>query len=367
MMLKLIHCLLPLALIWGGEEPVQEKPSFEQPVSVFLTELFAARAQLLIQDNPETIRKFYLDATQTSIYAFQHEENRSKYLKTWASTRGVKFTNAEASIRITRQLEHKETAKISLVDTLKLTYEYVGLNLAPQHFGVGTRHGLTLKKINGSWHVFSEWYSDPIDENPNLVPVQANKQPDLQPEIMHAVNKKYNRWRAVAYADKYAGGAWGAENEHKYNKKYKDYTHFGGDCTNFASQVIGDPAEGGGLPMTSSWYYRYKNGGSEAWVRTDSFKNFLVYRGYGRIVAKGSFKDLFKPNARFPKGAFAQLMPGDLITYEIEGDVDHFCILTGWDANGYPLVNSHSGDRFHVPWDLGWDKYTQYSLIHMKD
>jgi hypothetical protein len=238
--------------------------------------------------------------------------------------------------------------------------------LASQQFGIGTRHGITLKKVNGQWYVSSEWYSDPMDEDPNQIPVHESAQPEVQPIVQQAAARRYNRTNAVAYADKYAGAAWGAGNDHRYNKKYTDYTHLGGDCTNFASQVIGD-AEGGNLPMTSGWYYRSKQGGSESWVRTDSFKGFLLYSGYGRLIARGSFNQVLRPNARFQHGAFAMMQPGDLITYELKGDVDHFCILTGRDPKGYPLVNSHSGDRFHVPWDIGWDKYTKYSLIHMKD
>jgi hypothetical protein len=359
--------LLPITLLWGGQPHLPENLAPEQSAVVFLDELFAARAQLLIQNKPEAIRQFYLGTTKSSIYAFQHEAGRSQYLSEWGRHRGIKFTEAESKIRIARILEHNESAKVSILHTLKLTYVYRDTQLVSQQFGVGTRHGITLKKVNGQWYVSSEWYSDPMDENPDLIPVHKSAEPEVQPQMQQSAARKYNRTNAVAYADKYAGAAWGAANDHRYNKKYKDYTHLGGDCTNFASQVIGDAAEGGNLPMTSGWYYQSKQGGSENWVRTDSFKSFLLYSGYGRMIARGSFNDVLRPNSRFPNGAFAMMQPGDLITYELKGDVDHFCILTGRDPKGYPLVNSHSGDRFHVPWDIGWDKHTKYSLIHMKD
>jgi hypothetical protein len=41
------------------------------------------------------------------------------------------------------------------------------------------------------------------------------------------------------------------------------------------------------------------------------------------------FSDVVKPTNRFPNGAISQLKPGDLIGYEMKGDVDHFCIVTG--------------------------------------
>ena len=183
-----------------------------------------------------------------------------------------------------------------------------------------------------------------------------------------AKRPRYNREKAVAYANKYAGAAWGAGNNHRYNPKYQDYHYQGGDCTNFASQVIGDPEEGGGLPMTRTWRYYKHQGGSVAWVQTDAFKRFLLNSGYGQVIGYGYFSDLTKPNSRHPNGAIAKIQPGDLIGYEMrKGDVDHFSVVVGKDANGYPLVNSHTGDRFQVPWDIGWDKYTRFVFIHIRD
>jgi hypothetical protein len=356
--------LFPLVLLWGG----QETPSSSLPdpkLTVFINELFIARTQILITHKPESIRHYYLEASQSSQHAYQHEKNRSEYLQEWAKHRGVDFTKAESKIRITHEAVGDDTARLSLINSLHLTYQYQGKEPASQQFGLGTHHNIMLKKVKGHWHVYSESYSDPLEEDPALISVQAGDRKLTKPSIVQPDRKKYNRQQAVAYADKYAGGAWGARNEHKYNPHYKDYSSIGGDCTNFASQVIGDSAEGGGLPMTSNWYYHNIQGGSEAWVRTDSFKDFLVYSGYGYIIARGSFNELNTSNSRYPKGAFADLQIGDLIAYEMRGDVDHFSILTGRDPRGYPLVNSHSTDRYHVPMDLGWDKYTKFSLIHI--
>jgi hypothetical protein len=364
MMTSWLHCLVPLVLLWGG----QQAPSstvLEPDIAVFINELFRARTQILISHRPELIRHYYLETSKSSQYAYQHEENRSEYLQVWAKHRGVNFTEADSRIRITRQIVGEDMARISLMNSMQLTYQYLGKKSGIQRFGLGTRHNLMLKKLKGQWYVYSEWYSDPLEEDPALISVHADDHQPTQPLIVQPLRKKYNREQAIAYANKYAGSAWGAGNELKYNPIYQDYSALGGDCTSFASQVIGDSVEGGGLPMTSNWYYRFEDGGSEAWVRTDSFKSFLLYSGYGHIIAKGSFKELITPSPHFPKGAFDNLSIGDLIAYEMRGDVDHFGILTGRDPHGYPLVNSHSTDRYHVPMDLGWDKYTKFSLIHI--
>jgi hypothetical protein len=364
MFFKWLYGMLPLVLLTGGQ-PVSNHLVTESSLSRFIEELFESRAQILINHNAKSILHYYLTESELSKDAYQHEQKRSEYLQAWAIHRRVNFTEAVSKIRIVRQFEQAETARISLVNTMQLTYQYLGDELVSQQFGLGTRHSMTLKKLNGQWHVYSEWYSDPLEEDPALISVVADHHPRSKPTTLQTTNSKYNRKQAIAYADKYAGGAWGAGNELKYNKRYRDYTYQGGDCTNFASQVIGDSTEGGGLKMTSYWNYQYKVGGSEAWIRTDSFKNFLVNRGYGRIIARGSFKELWSSSVKYPQGALASLSLGDLIAYEMKGEVDHFCILTGRDSRGYPLVNSHTSDRYHVPMDLGWDKYTKFSLIHI--
>lgn len=364
MVLQWISWILSLSLL-GGVQFVPDNLQSKPDLSDFLNQLFVERSQILIDINPQSIRHYYIEASQKSQYAYQHEEKRRDYLQAWAKIRGVHFTKAESKIRIIRQAIKGDTATVSLVNSMQLTYQYQGNEPATQQFGLGTRHGITLKKLDGQWHVYSEWYSDPLDENPALISVFTDIQKPTKFAAFKKARKPYNRQQAVAYADKYAGAAWGAGNEMRYNNKYRDYSSLGGDCTNFASQVIGDSAEGGSLPMTANWFYQKKAGGSQSWVRTDSFKSFLVHRGYGRIIASGGFKELGTPSSRYPQGAFASMSLGDLITYEMKGDVDHFGILTGWDPKGYPLVNSHSTDRFHVPIDLGWDKYTKFSLIHI--
>lgn len=341
-------------------------------IRTFLIKLFNERTRFLIDQRPEAINHLYEKTDKISRFAYEQELLRSKYINTWAEKRGIVFSAAESSIRINRIKKEGNLARISLNQSLQLSYVYKTDNYNPQFFGIGTRHVLTLKKMNGEWLVLREWYTDPLSENPKLIP-EFNGFPNSafmksETDTVQTDDKtkrKYNRERALEYANKYAGAAWGAGNDHRYNKKYCDYTYLGGDCTNFASQVLGDKNEGGGLRMKSGWHYRSE--GSQAWVRTDTFKNFVLHSGYGRLVAKGYFTDVVTPTEKFSGGAVAALKPGDLIAYEMNGDIDHFSILVGFDSNGYPLVNSHTADRYRVPFDLGWDKNTKYLLIHIND
>ncbi|MGN7493749.1 amidase domain-containing protein [Paenibacillus sp. SAF-054] len=331
----------------------------------FLEQLYQDRNRLLIHQEPKTIEKYYALSEAGGRHVYQMEAKRAKYIHAWVEKRGLRLVAAEPRIRIARYKASGDQAVISLVQSTRISYSYKSSSVPPQSFGIGTRHALILKKTGDGWMVKKEWYLDPLEENPDLIPDSPTGFP--QPSSEHNAptqEARYNRERAVAYANKYAGIAWGAGNNNRYNRNYRDYTSLGGDCTNFASQVLGDKEEGGGLPMSGIW--RYRGGGSQAWVQTDAFQRFLLYSGYGRLVAKGTFEDITRPSDKHPHGAIAKLQPGDLIGYELKGDTDHFSIIVGQDANGYPLVNSHTADRYRVPFDLGWDKTTKYVLVRVR-
>lgn len=370
-----ITCIATLAplnayAVSKQQEAVNEQQEKEkEEITTFLQQLYKDRNTYLVNRLPETINKYYVLNIGASRHAYQMELKRSQYIHSWADKRGIRLTEAKADLRIARIKDEGGLAKVSLVQSAKISYNYKGLHLPSQSFGVGTRHALTVKKIDGHWKVMREWYLDPLEENPDLIPDSPAgfPHPSADSDSVQANKKgtKYNRERAVAYANKYAGLAWGAGNNNRYNRKYKDYTSLGGDCTNFVSQVLGDTKEGGGLRMSGAW--GYSGGGSQAWVQTDAFKNYLLYFGYGRQIAKGDFVEVTRSSEKYPEGAISKLQPGDLIGYILEGDVDHFSVITGHDANGYPLVNSHTADRYRVPFDLGWDKTTKYILIHIND
>ncbi|SEM69559.1 Putative amidase domain-containing protein [Paenibacillus sp. cl141a] len=350
-----------------GSSPIANTNHSEEEIKRYLDELFAARSTFLVKPNSK-MTKYYDQATRSSRNAFRVEEKRKTYLNTWGEHRGIHFTGSQSKIRVTRIQTEGDTAKVSLAHSQKLSYIYVDKVLPPQSFGIGTWHSLTLKKKGGSWIVLKEWYLDPLDENPKLIEGSIGDTVNfpLHNETIKD-GQKYKRKKAVEYADKYAGTAWGAGNKGRYNPKYMNYNVKGGDCTNFASQVLGDQEEGGALQMKGPWRYRYGGGGTRTWVQTDAFKSFIIRSGYGEMIASGTFAELIKPTSKHPDTAFAKLLPGDLIAHVLNNDVDHFSVVTGFDDNGYPLVNSHTADRYRAPFDLGWDKHTHYILIHIND
>lgn len=344
--------------------PAEASSITEYEVKKNLEDLFSARSNYLAERNHH-MEQYYDMKSPLSRQAYTLEVKRKTYLHTWAKYRNMKITDCKSKIHISKIHIKDQTATVSLGHSQQITYAYNDQMSTSHSFGLGTWHAVTLKKVHDQWIVSKEWYLDPLEENPRLIAEGIPSPPPDRPVLKDG--KKYKRKQAVAYANKYAGIAWRTNDKVRYNAKYKNYNNLGGDCTNFASQALGDREEGGGLPMSGPWRYHFPKGGTKTWVQTDAFKNFLIYSGYGKRIATDSFSKLVEKTAAHPYGAIGKLEAGDLIAHVMHNDVDHFSIVTGFDQHGYPLVNSHTADRFQAPFDLGWDNKTSYILIHIQD
>lgn len=343
----------------------------------------------------EAFAAYYDRSSVSGRWAVRHELEKIQYFRTWAKNRGFRFREANVRLLPWRVRVDRDTASVYFSQSLQLGYMYADEDDgAPvNRFGIGTRHSAQFVRSGGKWLIRRDWYTSPLGEpgiSPALAPIVeparaarawwnwltepgergVRARMNRQAPTATTPRKRYDREAAVAYADRYCGDAWGCGNDHRYNRaRYRDYDGIGGDCTNFISQVLGP--EGGGLRMDGAWYYRgtgQKGGGGTAWVQAGAFANYLVYSGRASLLARGTFPNLTKSTARFPDGAARALQQGDVIAYNEKGRrVDHLSVVTGWDSRGYPLVNSHTADRYHVPWDLGWDRGTTYSLLRIRD
>lgn len=78
---------------------------------------------------------------------------------------------------------------------------------------------------------------------------------------------RYNREKAIAYAHRWA---------YKRNPSYLNFDLLGGDCTNFASQVL---YAGSGVmndTPTFGWYYRSSFDRTPSWTGVEYFYQFLT-------------------------------------------------------------------------------------------
>lgn len=388
--------------VWLQNRQADARGDPSGEVQAAVERILAERAQALIRFDDQSLAEHYdLDSTYGK-WSLEHEKRRLRYLQAWSAKRGVRLVSAAVSFRIPRMRVSDNEAWVSLVQSARLGYVYEDDPTLEKHlFGIGTRHTMQLVRAGSGWILRRDWYTDPLDEDalvPEVLPadlaasggllsglariqqerLQRCEPPGVEdlaapgtaspgagtPRVRGAGGRpRYNREAAVAYAREFCGAAWGCGNGGAYNRRYRDYTDIGGDCTNFTSQVL----HAGGLPMDSVWYYRSGSGGSRAWVQTSALVRYLLATGQAKLVARGTFAEVMKPRDGFPDGALAALKPGDIVGYQEEGRIVHLATVTGRDFRGYVLVNSHTADRNLVPWDVGWDQGTVFWLLQIRD
>lgn len=190
-------------------------------------------------------------------------------------------------------------------------------------------------------------------------------------------NINYNRTEAAAYVAAYTISP---------NPAYMDYRNLGGDCTNFASQVL----VAGGMQMTesvsnpsntSSWYYYYDSdpgrGRTASWTGAHQFRQYWAdVNGVGGQHAyefiKYTARDFDDDTVWY--SIYNYLEPGDIVQYVYgsNGLTYHTQIVhrTSYENGEYKVsMGQHSpfswvNLRTHV---LGLDDSTVICLIKIKN
>ncbi|MBF8982797.1 amidase domain-containing protein [Lutibacter sp. B2] len=141
----------------------------------------------------------------------------------------------------------------------------------------------------------------------------------------------YNKNKAVHYAKKWALSR---------NPNYADFEKMGGDCTNFASQVV----HAGGCPMNYGkygWHYKNLNTRSAAWTSVQYLYEFVINNNSMGPIAHET--DLY------------HIEIGDLVQIQFQNS-NHYGhtliivdILPGHRTLDHILIASHSIDRLYYP------------------
>jgi hypothetical protein len=307
-------------------------------------QIFRNRNNAIINGDLKLIESIYDTSTKYGIWAHQHELSKVKYIHNWEQKQGVKFTDIIPTVKVRSIKPKGEKYTINLLCSTEYKYSYVDSPDVVNSFRVGTYHVLDILYMNEMWVITREWYKDPFEDTLNLgrINVDSINQYISTQVARDLSNIGDRRKKAVEYADKYCGAASEEKYDFKYNKKYRNYNSQGGDCANFASQVL---YEGGKFKKNHMWNYD-SGGATRAWVNADGFKSYMIYSGRASLIAYGSYEKVYK--------ASYKLLPGDFVAYEKKGDITHISVVTGADTKGYSLVSCHNTDRNRVPWDLGW-------------
>ncbi|SHK49981.1 amidase domain-containing protein [Paramaledivibacter caminithermalis] len=154
----------------------------------------------------------------------------------------------------------------------------------------------------------------------------------------------YDRLSAVNYAKKWA---------FKRNPNFVNFDKMGGDCTNFASQVI----NAGGCPMNYDkygWYYESINNRAPAWTSVKYLHKFLTKnKGRGPVADEVDIKDIQIGDLIQLKFEFADDFAHSLIVVDIKfpKTLDNIFIAT------------HTIDRMH--YRVSNYYFTEIRFIHI--
>lgn len=321
-----------------------------------IQEIFQKRNNAILKEDSTLVESIYDRKTKYGTWAFEYEKKKMNYIHNWEEKQGIKFTSITPKLIIKSMKGSENKYSINLMCSTEYKYIYTNEPSAVNTFRTGSYHVLTINNESGNWLITKEWYKDPFGDYLNLdsLKVDSIKQYILAQSLRDFSSISPRRFSSVDYADKFCGAASDGQNEYKYNKKFRDYNPMGGDCANFASQIL---LEGGKFKKNQTWNYDTA-GATGPWLNADGFKSYMLNSGRGSLVSHGSYEKVYKNSYK--------LLPGDFIAYEKKGDVMHISVVTGADSKGYTLVSCHNSDRNKVPWDLGWNgKNIKFWLVHV--
>jgi hypothetical protein len=156
----------------------------------------------------------------------------------------------------------------------------------------------------------------------------------------------YERQRAVSYAHLWA---------YKRNPEYFDFENFGGDCTNFASQVIFAGSGVMNYTPVYGWYYNSSYDRTSSWTGVNFLYDFLTTNlGPGPFAEQVVLKDA---------------EPGDIAQLSFVGG-SHFnhspVIIETGSPKTYDnvLVAAHTDDQDYYP--LSSYSWVDLRFIHIK-
>lgn len=118
-----------------------------------------------------------------------------------------------------------------------------------------------------------------------------------------------------------------------YNPDYANYDGYGGDCTNYASQVLYSGCRtmysrsGSGIAGSNYWFYRTSYDRSSSWTGVNELRSFLLNnttKGPSGIIST----------------TFGALVPGDII--QLGSGDNYYHSIVVYNQGGDPYVTAHS-------------------------
>lgn len=243
--------------------------------------------------------------------------------------------------------------------------EYTGDSGLVDMFGYGVDHSMVLERNDDTYCLLSDTYDEgPLTgmssslSNAEFFELMNAEYPDYSEEqteydSIHPEEQSfsvqsssaYNPYKAIEYANKWVSHNADGEYEPSGYNTSEYASNVGADCTNYVSQCM----YAGGLEMdpvgnNSDWWYDSKQScpWSTVWFTVaPHFKYFKnKYTSYTNVTS-------------------GYIIPGNPVYYNFTttstdyNDLKHAAICVGYDSDGYPIVNSHTQNYYHVRWNFG--------------
>lgn len=334
-----------------------DKLETKDEVAKVVEDIFIKRNKAIISGEEDLIKANYNMKSKYGTWAFEYEKKKMDYIHNWEQKQGVKFIEINPKVIVKSVKGSGKNYSVNLICSTEYKYVYENEPEIVNSSRIGTYHVLQLiEEDDNKFIIVKEWYKDPFADSLNLekLKVDSIKQYILEQKPRDFSELNERRLGAKQYAEMYCGAATEEQYGFKYNRKYRDYNPEGGDCANFASQIL---HEGGKFKTNGAWNID-GSGGTGPWLNADKFKGYWVGSGRASVIAYGGYEKVYK--------ASYKLLPGDFVAYEKKGDITHISMVTGADSKGYSLVTCHNSDRNNVPWDLGFnDKNIKFWLVRV--
>ena len=79
----------------GGEEALSE-----QELQAIIGNIVSARNDALLRGDAQPIRPLYQTQTRNGLWAYDHEEKKTRYLANWSEKQGVQFVSIQSTVNI---------------------------------------------------------------------------------------------------------------------------------------------------------------------------------------------------------------------------------------------------------------------------
>lgn len=201
-------------------------------------------------------------------------------------------------------------------------------------FGNYEKNDPSLRSYNNdNGYVSKDNYdlNDCIENFENYVEEINNEEDNLtEPSNENTLRSSYKRFTSSqrkamrTYQDTWFNG---------FNPDYANFSDYGGDCTNYASQILYSGCKtmykksGSGIAGSNYWFYRSASDRSSSWTGVNELRSFLLNN-----KTKGPSGSI--------SSTFGALESGDIIQLGSNGNFYHSIIA--YNKGGDPTVTAHS-------------------------